>query len=196
MGITPSKPKFDDIISQLKRHNINIVKTHVDRRFRYCVMKRDELIFIVRQLIKTEQLSIKHADLGIFVFETIPEALDILNSIKKHSKKFTVTATLWDTENYAERELRFTFNTYDVREAAREYENLKAKLSKVYVNLGQLTPKMQAICMIPTVAVDDMKTMVVVDLGMNWHDYSKKMVRFSALPIPSPSYPSYPSHHR
>jgi len=196
MGATQTKLTFDDIISQLKRHNITVVKTHADRRYRYCMMKRDELIFIMRQLIKTEQFSIKHADLGIFAFETVPEALDILNSMKKFSKKFTVTATLWDTENYAERELRFTFNTYDVREAAREYENLKAKLSKVYINLGQLTPKMQAICTIPTVAVNDMKTIVIEDLGMKWHDYSKKMVRFSALPMPSPSYPSYPSHHR
>lgn len=195
MGTTTSKPKFDDIISQLKRHNINIVKTHVDRRYRYAVMKKEEILFVVRQLIKTDGFSIKHAELGIYNFETVEEALKIINSLKNISK-CSVTASLWDADDIGDRELRFTFNTYDIKEAARAYQNLKARLSKLYIELGNLTPKMQAICTIPLIAVEDMKTMVVVDLGFKWQDYSKKIVRFAPIPLPSPSYPSYTSHIR
>ena len=153
------------------------------------------MLFVVRQFIKTEKFSLRHAERGIFYFNTVQEALEIVNSLKK-PPKCKITASLWDAENTWDRELRFTFHTYDVQDAAREYELLKAKLISIFIELRELTPKMQAICIIPQIAVEPVKTMVFHEFDIKWQDFTKKPVRFSALPTPSPSYPSYPSHHR
>ena len=186
MGATQTKQTFDDIVSQLKRNNITVTSTHGDRRYRYAVMKKDDMLFVVRQFIKTEKFSLRHAERGIFYFNTVPEALEIVNSLKK-SAQCKITATLWDAENTYERELRFTFHTYDVQEAAKTYELLKAKLTKMFIELRELTPKMQAICILPQISVDAVKTMTIADFGMKWHDFSKKPLRFA----PAPTYSSF-----
>ena len=134
----------------------------------------------------TEKFSLRHSDRGIFYFNTVPEALEIVNSLKK-TTQCKITASLWDAENLTERELRFTFHTYDVQEAAKEYELLKAKLLKMFVELRELTTKMQAICVLPQIAVDSVKTMTITDFGMKWHDFSKKPLRFA----PPPTFSSF-----
>ena len=181
MGATQTKQTFDDIVSQLKRNNITVTSTHADRRYKYAVMKKDDMLFVVRQFIKTERFSLRHSERGIFYFNTVPEALEIVNSLKKVSQ-CKITASLWDAENFYERELRFTFHTYNVQEAAKEYELVKAKLTKMFIELRELTPKMQAICVIPQIAVDSVKTMVITEFGMTWHDFSKKPLRFAPAP--------------
>ena len=187
MGATQTKQTFDDIVSQLKRNNITVLSTHSDRRYLYAVMKKDDILFVVRQFIKTEKFSLRHADRGIFYFDTVEEALDIVNSLKKTTACKT-TASLWDAEHASERELRFTFHTYDLQEAAREYEHLKTKLAKMFIELRELTPKMQAICIIPQGTVDAVMTMTVMEFGMKWQDFSKKQPRFAATPTFSPSF--------
>ena len=191
MGATQTKQTFDDIVSQLKRNNITVLSTHGDRRYLYAVMKKDDILFVVRQFIKTEKFSLRHADRGIFYFDTVEEALDIVNSLKKTTACKT-TASLWDAEYATERELRFTFHTYDLQEAAREYEHLKTKLAKMFIELRELTPKMQAICIIPQVAADAVMTMTVMEFGMKWQDFSKKTLRFAPAPTFSPSSISAP----
>jgi len=193
MGASQTKHTFDDIVSQLKRNNITVVSTHGDRRYLYAVMKKDDILFVVRQFIKTEKFSLRHADRGIFYFNTVEEALDIVNSLKK-TTKCTISASLWDAEHSSERELRFTFHTYDVQEAAKEYAFLKAKLTKMFIELRELTPKMQAICILPQHDVDAVMTMTVMEFGMKWQDFSKKPLRFAAQPAYAPSF-SYPHAH-
>ena len=193
MGATQTKQTFDDIVSQLKRNNITVTSTHADRRYRYAVMKKDDMLFVVRQFIKTEKFSLRHAERGIFYFDTVDEALDIVNSLNK-KPPCKITASLWDAENFYERELRFTFHTYDVQEAAKEYELLKANLTKMFIELRELTPKMQAICVIPQSNVDIIKTMTIKDFDIKWQDFSKKPPRFAAAPTFSPSVP-YPHAH-
>ena len=185
MGATQTKQTFDDIVSQLKRNNITVTSTHGDRRYRYAVMKKDDMLFVVRQFIKTEKFSLRHAERGIFYFNTVPEALEIVNSLKK-AAQCKITASLWDAENAYERELRFTFHTYDIQEAAKTYELLKAKLIKMFIELRELTPKMQAICVLPQIAVDSVKTMAITEFGVTWHDFSKKPLRFAPAPTFSP----------
>ena len=185
MGATQTKQTFDDIVSQLKRNNITVLSTHGDRRYLYAVMKKDDILFVVRQFIKTEKFSLRHADRGIFYFDTVEEALDIVNSLKKTTACKT-TASLWDAEYATERELRFTFHTYDLQEAAREYEHLKTKLAKMFIELRELTPKMQAICIIPQSTVDAVMTMTVMEFGMKWQDFSKKPLRFAPAPTSAP----------
>lgn len=191
MGAKQTKQTFDDIVSQLKRNNITVLSTHGDRRYLYAVMKKDDILFVVRQFIKTEKFSLRHADRGIFYFDTVEEALDIVNSLKK-TTACKNTASLWDAEYATERELRFTFHTYDLQEAAREYEHLKTKLAKMFIELRELTPKMQAICIIPQVVADAVMTMTVMEFGMKWQDFSKKQPRFAATPTFSPSSTSAP----
>ena len=191
MGAKQTKQTFDDIVSQLKRNNITVLSTHGDRRYLYAVMKKDDILFVVRQFIKTEKFSLRHADRGIFYFDTVEEALDIVNSLKKTTACKT-TASLWDAEYATERELRFTFHTYDLQEAAREYEHLKTKLAKMFIELRELTPKMQAICIIPQSTVDAVMTMTVMEFGMMWQDFSKKPLRFAPAPTFSPSSISAP----
>ena len=187
MGATQTKQTFDDIVSQLKRNNITVVSTHGDRRYRYAVMKKDDMLFVVRQFIKTEKFSLRHAERGIFYFDTVDEALDIVNSLNK-KPPCKITASLWDTENASERELRFTFHTYDVQEAAKEYGRLKANLLKMFIEMHELTPKMQAICVLPQIAIDSVKTMTIMDFDMKWQDFSKKPQRFASTPTFAPSY--------
>ena len=187
MGTTQTKYTFDDIVSQLKRNNITVVSTHGDRRYRYAVMRKDDMLFVIRQFIKTEKFSLRHDERGIFYFNTVPEALEIVNSLNK-KQPCKITASLWDTENPTERELRFTFHTYDVQEAAKEYELLRTNLRKMFIELRELTPKMQAICILPQIAVDTVKTMTIMDFGMKWHDFSKKPLRFASTPAFAPSY--------
>jgi hypothetical protein len=193
MGATQTKQTFDDIVSQLKRNNITVVSTHSDRRYLYAVMKKDDILFVVRQFIKTEKFSLRHSERGIFYFNTVEEALDIVNSLKK-TTTCKITASLWDAEHSSERELRFTFHTYDVQEAAKEYGHLKAKLTKMFIELRELTPKMQAICILPQHDVDAVMTMTVMEFGMKWQDFSKKPLRFAAQPTYAPSF-SYPHAH-
>jgi len=193
MGATQTKQTFDDIVSQLKRNNITVTSTHADRRFRYAVMKKDDMLFVVRQFIKTEKFSLRHAERGIFYFDTVDEALDIVNSLNK-KPPCKITASLWDAEILYERELRFTFHTYDIQEAAKEYEHLKAKLTKMFIELRELTPKMQAICVIPQIVVDSVKTMTIAEFDMKWQDFSKKPQRFASVPTFSPSYPHPHAH--
>jgi hypothetical protein len=149
-------------------------------------MKKDDMLFVVRQFIKTEKFSLRHSERGIFYFNTVPEALEIVNSLKKASQ-CKITASLWDAENLTERELRFTFHTYNIQEAAKEYELVKAKLAKMFIELRELTPKMQAICVLPQIAVDSVKTIAITEFGMTWHDFSKKPTRFAPAPTFSPS---------
>jgi superfamily II DNA helicase RecQ len=193
MGATQTKQSFDDIVSQLKRNNITVVSTHGDRRYLYAVMKKDDILFVVRQFIKTEKFSLRHDERGIFFFNTVEEALDIVNSLKK-KEQCKITASLWDAEHYYERELRFTFHTYDVQEAAKEYEHLKTKLAKMFIELRELTPKMQAICVLPQLNVDAVKTMTIMEFGMKWQDFSKKQLRFAVAPSFAPSYPHPHAH--
>jgi len=181
MGATQTKQTFDDIVSQLKRNNITVTSTHGDRRYQYAVMKKDDMLFVVRQFIKTEKFSLRHAERGIFYFNTVPEALEIVNSLNK-KPPCKITASLWDAENAYERELRFTFHTYDIQEAAKEYELLKAKLTKMFIELRELTPKMQAICVLSQITVDSVKTMAITEFGVTWHDFSKKPLRFAPAP--------------
>ena len=193
MGATQTKQTFDDIVSQLKRNNIIVTSTHADRRYKYAVMKKDDMLFVVRQFIKTERFSLRHAERGIFYFNTVDEALEIVNSLTK-KPRCKITASLWDAENAYERELRFTFHTYDVQEAAKEYELLKAKLTKMFIELRELTPKMQAICILPQITIDSVKTMTIADFDIKWLDFSKKPQRFAPAPTFSPSYPHPHAH--
>jgi len=185
MGTTPSKQTFDDIVSQLRENDITVTSKHEDRRFKYAVMKKNNMLFVVRQYIKTEKFSLRHPDRGIFYFNTIPEALEIVNSLALSQKECKIDATLWDSERADERELRFTFYTYDLQQAAREYELLKTKLTPLGVTLGQLTPKLQAITVLPYNEVDAVKTIIIEDFGIKWQDYSKKSQR--AIMTPSHS---------
>jgi hypothetical protein len=181
MGATQTKQTFDDIVSQLKRNNITVTSTHADQRYKYAVMKKDDTLFVVRQFIKTERFSLRHDERGIFYFNTVDEALSIVNSLNR-KQRCKITASMWDAEHAHERELRFTFHTYDVQEAAKEYKLLKANLTKFFIELRELTPKMQAICIVPLTAVDFIKTMTIMDFGMKWQDFSKKPLRFSSAP--------------
>jgi len=187
MGATQTKQTFDDIVSQLKRNNISVISVHGDRRYKYAVMRKDDMLFVVRQFIKTEKFSIRHDERGIFYFNTVDEALDIIQLLNKKCQ-VKITASLWDTENPNDRELRFTFHTYDIKTAAKEYELLKVTLTKMFIELRELTPKMQAICILPQIAVDSVKTIVIMEFGMKWHDFSKKSQRFSSVPTYAPSY--------
>lgn len=193
MGATQTKQTFDDIVSQLKRNNITVISTHGNRRYRYAVMKKDDMLFVVRQFIKTEKFSLRHSERGIFYFDTVPEALEVVNSLKK-AVQCKITASLWDAENSYERELRFTFHTYNIQEAAKEYELLKANLAKMFIELQELTPKIQAICILPQISVDAVKTMIFTDFGMKWQDFSKKPIRFAPAPTFAPSYPHPHAH--
>jgi hypothetical protein len=188
MGATQTKQTFDDIVSQLKRSNITVINRHGDRRYRYAVMKKDDMLFVVRQFIKTEKFSLRHSERGIFYFNTVPEALDILDSLTKSNKKCQIDATVWDAERMEERELRFTFNTYDLQMAAKEYESLKTKLAPLGVSLGNLTQKLQAITVIPQTSIDRIKTMTITEFGMKWHDYSKKPQRYISVSTFAPSH--------
>jgi hypothetical protein len=174
MGTTPSKQTFDDIVHQLKENNIIVISKHDDKRYKYAVMKKHTMMFVVRQFIKTEKFSLRHPERGIFYFNTVDQALEIVNGLAGPKTPYNITASVWDTENVGEREVRFTFNTYDLPEAARDYDQLKSKLLIHGVGLGQLTPKMQAICYIPQAALDNMRTFVYTELGVKWQDFSKK----------------------
>jgi superfamily II DNA helicase RecQ len=138
MGATQTKHTFDDIVSQLKRNNITVTSTHSDRRYRYAVMKKDDMLFVVRQFIKTERFSLRHDERGIFYFNTVDEALSIVNSLNK-KQRCKITASMWDAEHAHERELRFTFHTYDVQEAAKAIgmdSRIGSKFLKASVGFG------------------------------------------------------------
>ena len=174
MGTTPSKQTFDDIVHQLKDNDISVIRTHNDKRYKYAVMKKHTMMFVVRQFIKTEKFSLRHPDRGIFYFNTVEEALEIVNNLAGPKTNTNISASVWDTESVADREVRFTFHTYDLPEAARNYELLKAKLAPRGIVLGELTQKMQAICNLPQAALDNMRTFVITELGVKWQDFSKK----------------------
>jgi hypothetical protein len=137
-------------------------------------MKKGDMLFVVRECIKTETFSLRHVERGTFPFDTVQEALDILNLLIYSPRKFIIDATLWDADRFDERELRFNFHTHDLPQAAKEYENLKAKLATFGIALGQLTPKLQAITTGPYSEVDTIKKILVKDFGITWQDFSKK----------------------
>lgn len=177
MGLAPSKQTFDDIVHQLRENDITVTSKHSDKRYLYAVMKKNSMIFVARQCIKTESFSLKHPDHGIFYFDTVEEALNIVNSLSKTNKDCLIMASLWDADRLDERELRFSFHTYDLIQAAREYERLKTNLVPLGLTLKELTPKLQAVCIIPQVNADSIKTEMIVDFGIQWQDFSKKPLK-------------------